>query len=661
VPVDLSIGGVSKGEVTTTTDANGDFSYTVPGIATSTDYNFSVGQQTDDLYGAGNDDVTVNANSGTTNLMVTANPPDVNLGSSTVTFSGTVTVSPSSSTASDPIGAGVQVYLAVGNAAPTPIATTDASGDFTAVVNNITQANDYNFSVNAGTLYGSGTDQVPIGLNQLNTQLTILPSQATVTEGSQDVTFTGTVTGSPPGSMTQQNIGGGVPINLSVGKDGPLQQVATTGSNSKFSYTVRGVSQVTEFNFSVGSTTTYTAKTQQVSIGLSPAETRITKISVSPAHLVYGQKATLKGTVQYLSGKTWTDLPRATVQLSEGKAKLGTAHASASGSFSASLPSTHGFGWNAVVPEANLIQQATATGNLSIAVPTKLQTLRIGLGVNAEISVAGCLEVTVPVGYAPLTKIAIQYAASSRGPWKTLGELQLRDIDASPRACGAATQSYFTGSIRVRLANAYYRADFPASYSFESVVSTPVHLWKYQTRITGYTVSPRSVKTGQRVTISGQLWLKTKRWQPFANQKVEIIYNDKGTSYWGSLGTAKTNSHGDFKVYALGGAGTFVAVIYAQYAGSSTNFADRTAGDDLSINPHRSSGGQDPAEQASAAQDSAAQVSSAQAADTVSTGSGLSVILQPEQLGFADALQTVLTATGELTSGYAHLTAVSRN
>jgi large repetitive protein len=653
VPVDLSIGGVSHGAVTSTTDADGDFSYTVPGITASTDYNFSVGEQSDDLYGAGNDDVTVNANSGTTNVMVTANPPDVNLGSSTVTFSGAVTVSPSGSTANDPIGSGTKVYMAVGNAAPTAIATTDASGDFTAVVNNITEANDYNFSVDAGTLYGSGTDQVPIGLNQLNTQLTILPSQATVTEGSQDVTFTGTVTGAPPGSTTQQDIGGGVPINLSVGNDGPLEQVATTGSNSKFTYTVKGISQATKFNFSVGSTTTYTAKTQQVSIGLSPAETRITKISVSPAHLVYGQKATLTGTIQYLSGRTWTDLPRATVQLSEGKTRLATARAGANGSFSAALPTTHGFGWNAVVPEGNLLQQATATGNLSIAVPTKLQSLRVGLGVNSEISVTGCLEVTVPVGYAPLTKISIQYAAGSRGPWKTLGQLQLRDITGSPRDCVASTQAYFSGSLRVRLANAYYRVDFPPSDSFESVVSQPVHLWKYQTKITGYSVSPTSVKTGQRVTISGQLWVKTKGWQPFANQKVEIIYNDKGTSYWGSLGTAKTNSHGDFKAYALSGAGTFVAIIYGQYAGSGTDFAVRTTGDDVSINPRRSSfPGAAPA-QADGAQADGAQADSAYAADS---GSGLSVILQPEQLGFADAVQQVLSATGELTGGYARLT-----
>jgi hypothetical protein len=639
VPVDLTIGSSgTPTPVTSTTDAAGDFSYTVSGITSTTTYSFSVGQQQDDLYGLASDSVTVNADSGTTNVMVTASPADVNLGSSTVTFTGTVSVLPAGSTQSQGIGSGVQVYLSVGGGSATAATTTtDAAGDFSYTLNNITQKNDYDFIVDAGPLYTAGSDDVPIGFNQLNTDITVVPSQTSVTEGSQDVTFTGTVTGAPPGSTTQQSIGSPVPIDLRIA-GGPLNQVVTTGTNGKFTYRATGISRVTAFDFSVGSTTTYTAATEDVSIGLSPARTRITKVSVSPAHLKYGQKATLKGTVEYLSGKTWTDLPRATVKMSEGKTNLGTAHAGPNGSFAASLPSTHGLGWSAVVPQANLIQQGTVTGNLSIAVPTKLQSFRAGLGVNGQITVAGCLAVTVPVGYAPLTKIAIQYASAARGPWKTLGQLQLRAIDAPPRDCGAATESHFSGSIHIKLADAYYRAEFPASYSFESAVGTSVHLWKYQTRITSYTVSPRSVKTRQKVTITGQLWAKTKGWRPFANQRVEIIYNDKGTSYWGSLGTAKTNSHGDFKAYALSGAGTFVAIIYAEYAGGKTDFEVRTNGDDLSINPGGSS----------VAKAAAAQPASSQATDAASTGASLPVLLQPEQLGFADALQTVLTATREV-------------
>ena len=641
VPVNLSIGGVSQGAVTSTTDANGDFSYTVSGITATTDYSFSVGQEQDDLYGSASDAVTVNADSGTTNVMVTANPADVNLGSSTVTFNGTVSVDPAGSTTAQGIGSGVQVYMSVGGGTASPVTTTtDAAGDFSYTVNNITQKNDYDFTVDAGPLYTAGSDDVPIGFNQLNTNLTITPNRVSVTEGSQDVTFTGTVTGAPPGSTTQQTIGSPVPIDLSIA-GGPLNQVTTTSTNGAFSYKATGISKVTAFDFSVGSTTTYTAATEDVSIGLSPAKTRIIKVSVSPAHLIYGQKATLKGTAQYLNGKTWTDLPSATIQLSEGKTKLGTTRANTSGAFTASLASTHGFGWSAVVPAGNLVQQGSATGNLSIAVPTKLQSFSTGLGVNGDLSVAGCLEVTVPVGYAPLTKITVQYAAGRRGPWKTLGQLQLRDINGSPRACGAANQSHFSGSIHIKLANAYYRAYFPASDSFESVASAPVHLWKYQTKITGYGISPRSVKKGQRVKITGQLWVKTKGWQPFAKQKIDVIYNDKGTSYWGSLGTTTTNSKGDFTAYGLGGPGTFVAIIYAKYSGSRTDFSVRSSGDDLSINPHRSSATSD------------AATSDSSAADT---GAGLPVILQPEQLGFVDALQTVATATGELTNGYARLT-----
>jgi hypothetical protein len=628
-PVDLSISGVSQGAVTTT-DSNGHFSYTVSNITTGTDYDFSVAQGPDDLYGAANDDVNVPINPGTTNIMVTASPPDVHLNSSTVVFSGSVTVIPPGSTTPQGIGAGVQVYMSVGGGAAAPVTTTsDASGDFSLTVNNITQPNDYTFSVPKATLYTAGSDVVPIGLNQLNTNLTITPSQMNVTEGSQTVTFHGTVTGSPPGSMTQENIGSGVPIDLSIGS-GPLSQVATTNTSSQFSYTAKNISKVTAFNFSVGSTTTYTAATYVVSIGLSPAKTRITGVSVTPAHLIYGQKATLKATVQYRNGKTWTDVPGALVKLAEGKTNLGSARASKTGRFTATLATTHGFGWSATLPAGNLVQEASATGNLSIAVPTKVQSFTASLGVNGDITATGCLEVTVPVGYAPPTKMNIQYEASTRGPWKTLGQLPLRDVTGPPSRCGAANQSHFRGSLRVKLPNAYYRAVLPGSYSFETTASKVVHLWKYPTKVTNYKISPRAIKTKQVATISGQLWVKTKGWRPFAKQKVEIIYNDKGTSFWAVLTTVTTNSRGDFTARAAAPKGTFVAIFYAQYSGSKTDFAVRSAGIDLSINPRKS-----PATSPQGPSPGA---------------SGVPVILGPAQLGFADAVQQVLSATDPLTA-----------
>jgi hypothetical protein len=625
VPVFLSIGGATPSQVTTTDDANGDFTYSATGITTGTDYDFSVGATS--LYTAASDDVQVPVDPGTTGVAVTANPTDVHLGSSTVMFTGTVTVTPPGSTTAEGIGSGVPVLLNIGSGTtPTEVATTDdANGDFSYEATGITTAADYNFSVAAASLYTAGSDSVPIGLGQLNTNLTVTPSQMNVTEGSQSVTFTGTLTGTAAGDTTPIDIPGNVPVDLSV-NGGSAQPVATT-SSSQFTYTVKGISNVTAYEFSVASSSTYTAGTDDVSIGLSPAQTRITGTSISPAHLKYGQKATLKGTLQYLSGKTWTDLAGTAIHLAEGATSLGTVSSSASGSFTASLPTTHGSSWSATVDAGNLIQQTTKTGNLSIAVPTKMKSFVAKLTVNGNISTNGCLQVTVPVDYAPLSKVDIQYALKARGPWKSLGDLQL--LDTGPgQPCSAADQSYFTGSIHSKLANGYYRAYFAANSSFESSVSSAIHAWRYQTKITGFTVSPHSVKTGQSVTITGRLWRKVKNsWAPYAGRTIQYIYNDKGTKFWGKLGTSKTNSHGYFRQVAAGGAGTFVAIMYAQYGGSSTDFAVRSPGVDLSVNPKKST-----------------------AAQSVNPGSAgnLPVILSPPYLDLAMAAQAMETATSQI-------------
>jgi hypothetical protein len=627
VPVFLSIGGATPSPVTTTSDAAGDFTYTVDNITTGTDYNFSVGAT--GLYTAASNDVPVNIDPATTNMTVTATPTDVNLGSSTVMFTGTVSVTPPGGTAVG-IGSGVPVLLNTGGGATEVTTTDDANGDFSYTATGITMAADYDFSVAAASLYTAGSDTVPIGLDQLNTNLVVTPNHMDVTEGSQSITFSGTLTGTQPGSTTPIDIPGNVAVDLSV-NGGTATQVAQT-SSSQFSYTVTGISNVTSYDFSVASSPTYTAGTADVSIGLSPAQTRITALSISPAHLKYGQKATLKGTVQYLSGKTWTDLPSPVVHLAEGKTSLGTVRAGTNGSFTASLPTTHGSSWSAIVPSGNLIQQASATGNLSIAVPTKLKSFAAKLTVNGNLNASGCIEVTVPVSYSPLSKIDIQYATRSRGPWKSLGELQLRDIDGPSSACGAANESSFSGSIHTKLANGYYRADFPASFSFQSSVSGAIHAWRYQTKITGFSVGPHSVKTGQTVTITGRLWRKVKNsWAPYAGRTIEYIYNDKGTKFWGKLGTSKTNSHGYFRQLAAGGAGTFVTIIYAEYGGSSTDFAVRSSGVDISVNPKKST-----------------------AAASTSSGSGsgsagqLPVILSPPFLDLAMAGQAIQTATSQI-------------
>ena len=576
----LSVSGGPVTQVTATDDANGDFAYTIFNISKTATYTFSVKPTA--LHTGASDAVAVHLYRGKTAMTVTANPADINLASHTVTFSGTVTVAPFGSTKAVGVGSNVPVYLAVGSGTASVVAaTSDSEGDFSYSATEINKANDYNFSVSATKFYSAAAAVVPIGLDQVMASMTVTPSATSITEGSQSVTFSGTLTGVAPGSTKQVNIKN-ASVDLSV-NGGSASKVATTDAEGHFSYIASNISQSSSYAFSVAATKTHTSAANDVQIGTVQAATRVTGIRVSPAHLRYGQKAALTGTVQYLLGARWTALGGAAVHLEVGSSSLGSVTADKNGHFRSSLPTTRGATWQATVSAGTLTQQASAIGNLIIAVPLRVRSFTASLQADGEVKASGCLQVTVPVRYGPQTTVDIQYSARKSGRWKSLGRLQLHNRARKQRSCHGANESYFSGDIRHRLASAYYRADFPASYSFLSAVSGVVHAWRYETRITSFRVRPHVVVSGHTVTISGRLWQHTNSWKPYANRLVEYVYHVKGTSFWGKLGTSRTSARGDFRLSAVAGQGSFVAVTYVEYRGDRHHLAVRSAGIALTI------------------------------------------------------------------------------
>jgi hypothetical protein len=566
-----------------TTDSGGHFSYTASAVTADTTDTFSVNGSSDGLYSGNSDAVPINVDPGTTAMTVTANPPDINLATKKVTFTGTVSVTPFGSSSAVGAGSGVPVLLSIGGSTPTQVAqTNDASGDFSYTATDVTQAADYDFSVTAGTYFTAKSVSVPIGQDQVQSTLSVTPTPASVTKGSQSVTFSGQLTGTSPSGGSPVAIQN-APVELSINGTAATQ-ITTTDVNGDFTYTVNGISKKTAYEFSVASSANYTLATADISVPVDQARTRISHIRVTPAHLRYGQNATLRATVQYLNGKTWTALPRTAVHLAEGKTKLKTVTTASNGTFAATLPSTHGPGWTAMVNAGSLTLQTSSMGNLSIALPLEFKSFSARLGVNDKITATGCLEVVAPVKDAgPGTVVDIQYSGNSHGPWRSLGELALHNNVGRSRTCRSAVESYFSGTIRAKLANAYYRADFGATYSFQSAVSKVVHAWKYPTRIVSFTANKRTISKTGTVRFRGRLEVKAKSWRAFGGQKVTIIYNVKGTSYWAKLVTAKTNSHGVFTALAGGAPGNFVAINYATYAGNATHLACQSQGVDVRI------------------------------------------------------------------------------
>lgn len=595
VPVSLTVttsqGSTNMGQVTTTDDANGDFSYTATGLTAGGTYTFSTGGTS--LYTSASYAVPVALNPGMTAVSVTASPPDINLGSSTVTFSGTVSVTPFGGTSSTGVGSGVPVYLSIGGGTASQVATTDdANGDFTYKVSNVTQPADYVFSVQAANFYQAGSDSVPIGLDQVNTTIAVTPNPASVTEGSQSVTFSGTVTGvSPEGSDPVPVAIQGAPVDVSIGSGAP-QQVAITDSNGQFTYTAADISQQTPYEFSVASTSMYTQATADVTVAAVQAPIRFRDIKVTPSPLSYGAHATLAGVVQYQYNATWTALPGAVVQLTEGRHNLGSVTTNSTGQFTDKLPTNYGVSWKATVAAGNLSQQASYSAEMTVYVPVTVKSFSAKLGTNDKVSVKGCITTSAPIGQGPQPFTNIEYSAAKGGPWHLFRTELVLDQTPRPASCRTAEDSYFSGSIQAKLANAWYRVDYPAAkslgmYSFDAATGPAVHAWKYPTRLTHFSMSPTHVKSGKDTNLKAELEQFTKgAWRPWAGQKVvlEVSYpQDPGVYYRPQNGTRRTNSKGWVTVPVAATGNNYVIIMYLFYLGNGQHLASHTSGAKLTV------------------------------------------------------------------------------
>jgi hypothetical protein len=115
-----------------------------------------------------------------------------------------------------------------------------------------------------------------------------------------------------------------------------------------------------------------------------------------------------------------------------------------------------------------------------------------------------------------------------------------------PSSCGVNTQSYFAGTVPVKLASAYYRAEIPGSPSHQQAASKAVHESKYLTRITSMRVSPSSVGHGGRIMVSGRLQQDKGRWSNFGHQLILIVLKPKGSKVWYWIHKVRTSASGYF-------------------------------------------------------------------------------------------------------------------
>jgi hypothetical protein len=304
--------------------------------------------------------------------------------------------------------------------------------------------------------------------------------------------------------------------------------------------------------------------------------------SLSPKTITYGGKVTVSGTLSYASHGISKPLPGQSVRIYDrpGAARpVATARTDALGHFTATLPkepaSVHWVLTAGGAAASPYLGAASVTLPLKVSLPTVISGFQAALSQFWQVSYRGCL--TLPAGvpaYMPnLSGLVIQYAPGPNGPWHTLGAVSGR----SSVLCGNGGRS-FSGTFTARLNYAYYRAWYAGATDvvgtgYLSSVSGRVLAWKYEDRITGFSVSPRALQGSKpTLTVSGQLQYFSGKWLNYARQTVYIILRPQGGSTWYYMDLGNTSSTGKFS-FTFPFPNPVNATWSAEYFGNSAHLA----------------------------------------------------------------------------------------
>lgn len=416
--------------------------------------------------------------------------------------------------------------------------------------------------------------------------LTAQPSAISYTQ--QTVKFSGQATEVIPGTTSPAPF-----ANETVQIAGPTTTAdptgtysATTDSQGNFHLSVQP--QPDNYYASLqGSASMTGAQSPIVAITDSPTPIRLAAKFTQDA-IEYGQTDVMTGTLQYYqSATTLKPLPNTTVTIARlsppGEPKI-TAKTNAAGAFRASIPRQTATGsWAVTAGGTALLGKALVTRTLPVHQTTGFKRTSIELSPFGVLTVKACLVDTSPgrSGTQVNSPIALQYGHSAKGRWK-----QLITIEPTYGVSYCPGRSpLWTIAVNAPAQNAYYRLRFAGNQTLRVSVSKIRHLWREDTRITDFKVSPHHLHAKGAITISGRLWraatakknssssAHSGHWTPYAGRKVAIMFIYHGAAYVFDS-KPKTNSQGDFS-------GLFTAYVtakwLAQYNGDKTHFASASS------------------------------------------------------------------------------------
>jgi hypothetical protein len=415
--------------------------------------------------------------------------------------------------------------------------------------------------------------------------LSAAPSAISYTQ--QTVKFSGQATEVVPGTTSPAPFAN-EPIQIvgpTTTADPTGSYSVTTDSQGNFQLSVQP--QPDNYYASVqGSASMTGAQSPIVAITASPTPIRLAAKFTQDA-IEYGQTDEMTGTVEYYqSAKSLKPLPNTTVTIARlsppGEPKI-IAKTNAAGAFRASIPRQTATGtWAVTAGGTALLGKALVTRTLPVHQTTGFKRTSIELSAFGVLTVKTCLIDTSPgrSGTQVNSPIALEYGHSAKGRWK-----QLITIEPTYGVSYCPGRSpLWTIAVNAPDQNAYYRLRFGGTQTLRVSVSKVRHLWRQDTRITNFKVSPHHLHAKGAITISGRLWRaataknsssspQSGSWTPYAGRKVAIMFIYHGAAYVFDS-KPKTNSQGDFS-------GLFTAYVtakwLAQYNGDKTHFASTSS------------------------------------------------------------------------------------
>ncbi|MFF3448412.1 hypothetical protein ACFYXJ_14920 [Streptomyces sp. NPDC002667] len=282
--------------------------------------------------------------------------------------------------------------------------------------------------------------------------------------------------------------------------------------------------------------------TSEQDITVVQAPTRFTA-STHALDLRQGTTGTVTGRAEVQTADGWQPLPHAELGLFGLGGPNGTSQFVAAetttddhGLYTLRVPSDSPAPTGELALEPTPFQQtAVQAFSLHVAYTTHLD-MAATLGDDSRLHVSGWMYYSDQRAHWPKNPaVVIEYSKDGKTGWKTASTLPVK-----LRYNKANFEEDFGASFKAPN-DAYWRARFDGNPDLAGSTTTPAHLRRYATRITGFNVSPEPIRKNGLIHLAGTLqYLSGTTWKPLTDDGPDLYFRPRGASayhYVSSLGT----------------------------------------------------------------------------------------------------------------------------